>query len=403
MSQGPGEPPVMAPLPDSSISLTSNDGNVIASVDGNIDVYGLASNAGLNTFPIYGYKSSAGVMGLENRTSLSPYVVDPSVTEGMKGTFTTLTAAITQAISDGATGDGVCIFIRAVTLNEIITVSTDSVNITVFGCSGKNEQNQNSGPTLEGTFTNSGNGNINFWGVDIAGTLENSGNGGITVNNAVISGTLQNDGEGGIGCVQCYGNVPTININAGHFGMTFCGVSGGSINMATDSQVAVYYTTYSGSLTGAGVIGFLNSYLPLYSNTMSSGTLMVSNCTYGGFDFYANTNVSYQIFNCGQGNVLDAISVAGDYDMHAVVNQHQYVGITDTSVARTVTLPGTSATVIKNQTFTIKDESGVAGTNAINVVVEGGTKTIDGLTSYPINTNYGAITVRYDGSNYFVY
>lgn len=76
------------------------------------------------------------------------------------------------------------------------------------------------------------------------------------------------------------------------------------------------------------------------------------------------------------------------------------LGVTDTSAPRSVTLPNSS--LVGGQYFIIKDMSGGAGTNNITVSVTGGTKTIDGQTSQLIDTNYGAMTVFYDGSNYFI-
>ena len=76
-----------------------------------------------------------------------------------------------------------------------------------------------------------------------------------------------------------------------------------------------------------------------------------------------------------------------------------YVGVTDTSAARTITLPPVSPagdSPYIGQEFEIKDESGGASSNNITVV-----GTIDNASNYAINTDYGFLRVRFDGSSYW--
>lgn len=75
------------------------------------------------------------------------------------------------------------------------------------------------------------------------------------------------------------------------------------------------------------------------------------------------------------------------------------IGVSDTSVARTVTLG--SADVVEGKQIVVKDESGAAGTNNITVATEG-LETIDGSATATISTNYGSITVYSDGTNWFL-
>lgn len=79
------------------------------------------------------------------------------------------------------------------------------------------------------------------------------------------------------------------------------------------------------------------------------------------------------------------------------------IAVTDTSVARTITLPlagsvGASATYIRE--FVIKDESGGAGTNTITITRSGG-NTIDGANDVFISSNHGKVTVFSNGTNWF--
>jgi hypothetical protein len=63
-----------------------------------------------------------------------------------------------------------------------------------------------------------------------------------------------------------------------------------------------------------------------------------------------------------------------------------FVGITDTSSPRTVTIQ--SADIVEGRIFVIKDQSGGAGTNNITIATQG-SETIDGSSTITITSNYG--------------
>lgn len=64
----------------------------------------------------------------------------------------------------------------------------------------------------------------------------------------------------------------------------------------------------------------------------------------------------------------------------------------------TITLPATPAAT--GQRFTIKDESGTAA--ASNITVSGNGKNIDVAATYVINTNYGAVDIYYNGTQFYI-
>lgn len=79
--------------------------------------------------------------------------------------------------------------------------------------------------------------------------------------------------------------------------------------------------------------------------------------------------------------------VLADYTLQ---NGDSYLGVMG---SYTVTLSGPA----KARKLIIKDEAGNAATSPITV-----TGTIDGSASYIINTNYGALSLISDGTNWFV-
>ena len=75
-------------------------------------------------------------------------------------------------------------------------------------------------------------------------------------------------------------------------------------------------------------------------------------------------------------------------------------GVTDTSAARTITI--STAHIATGRLFTIKDESGAAGTNNITIATEA-SETIDGAATAVISTDYGSLELYSDGTDLFIY
>lgn len=97
------------------------------------------------------------------------------------------------------------------------------------------------------------------------------------------------------------------------------------------------------------------------------------------------------------GLALNRTATATNY---TTVKSDGIVGVTDTSVARTITLGSVAA--FAGNTVTIKDESGGAGTNSITVATEG-SENIDGAATLVISTNYGVARLYSDGANWFTH
>lgn len=76
------------------------------------------------------------------------------------------------------------------------------------------------------------------------------------------------------------------------------------------------------------------------------------------------------------------------------------VGVTDTSVARTITLA--TADLEDGKVIIINDESGGAGTNNITIDTEG-SETIDGAATIVISTDFLRVRLYSDGTNWFTF
>ena len=83
---------------------------------------------------------------------------------------------------------------------------------------------------------------------------------------------------------------------------------------------------------------------------------------------------------------------------YAVLATDHYLSVNTSVSTITVNLPATPGT---NRLFIIKDVNGNAAVNNISVVPNSGT--IDGLSTYIMNSNYQAIQLLFNGTNYEVY
>lgn len=158
-------------------------------------------------------------------------------------------------------------------------------------------------------------------------------------------------------------------------------------------------TSAAGSITGATSATFLiqvaNTNLP---NAQVMGTLatgLVKNTTTTGVQTIAVPGTDY--FSPTSKFIGKRTATAISY---TVLTTDYLISVTDTTSARTITLP-TAASVGTSQFYIIKDESGGAATNNITVNVTGGGN-IDGATTFVINVNYGGATFYSNSTQWFI-
>jgi len=77
-----------------------------------------------------------------------------------------------------------------------------------------------------------------------------------------------------------------------------------------------------------------------------------------------------------------------------------YLGVTSSGGAITVELPNAPST---GRVYVIKDTAGSASTHNITVTTVGGSVTIDGATTFVMNTNYQSCEVVFNGTSYEVW
>ena len=85
---------------------------------------------------------------------------------------------------------------------------------------------------------------------------------------------------------------------------------------------------------------------------------------------------------------------------YTVLSTDDYLGVDVTAGVVTILLPNTTTT---GRTFVIKDKVGLAATSNITVTTVGGAVTIDGATSFVMNTAYEAVSLIFNGTSYEIY
>lgn len=133
----------------------------------------------------------------------------------------------------------------------------------------------------------------------------------------------------------------------------------------------------------------------------TNNAMFADNAAFSG-NWFINQSSSYPSTFGGNVTILGTLtasSIVGAIDIDTVgtaVNYtalvtDTYVGVTDTSAARTITIPLASS-VIDGHIYYVKDESGGAGTNNITVLMSG-SDTVDGVTSVLITVPYGIVAL----------
>ena len=407
--------------PGGNIDITADEGGTISA-----QVFSMlgkmAGSAQVMTTLLEG-----GILNWENRTWETPYVVDTNATPGLRGTFTTIQAALDAAVLDGMTyTNPKKIVLRNAAYVEDLNIPGGAYffGSCIMG-----------GPT-QYVLPLSITGNHTF---DAVGTFYSNGVYWVTPTGVMFSG------GGTIGLIQAVNSVfwaaddkffdVSGNFNLECFYCQFIGDAGNSVQLefngvanffscdlgstlctSTGSIPRFYNCTSVGSCTVNGGAYFA------YNTLFTSGNATGPNITQIGsqpmiFDncnFANNTNTyaidsdqMVQIVNCyaqtNLGNLIDLLSptttsgqvmstvgnvlkgVRTDADL-VLSGFEAYLGVTDTSAARAITLRPSW----KDYQVYVVDESGAAGTNNITVDVVGG-GLINGASSIVINQNWGAI------------
>lgn len=377
--------------------------------------------------------TAAGVATVEDRAWQTQYVVDPSATPGLRGTFQTIQAAIDQAVADGATlSVQKQIFIRYGTYTENLTIppgiflqgeamliqpgavssyciirGNHTLNPTnPFRCADITFQNLDA--TLD-MFTNAGATNIiNAYRC----TFNNGSSSGLiftinfnlgrTIDCIFVGNQFQN-----LVLIQSGANLTMVNcqfITQGAIAITDGSLTASESQLGpvdfTGGQMTAFNTLFTGPanvITGTGTsVSLYNCGFDTSSDSITfSGTIVLAEAyqTGGGGSFYANNTVT--VTPSQAGSVMPHVEVTSPY---AAGGDSQVIYCDTTSAAVSVVF---DTGICLDQTWIVKDWKGNAATNNITITEIGGAL-FDGAPSYVINQNYASVTLQVTGSGDFI-
>lgn len=397
------------------IGLTPDTGGQVTAVAGNINVLGQKAGSTVQAMQTV---NTANNLMVEDRTWQTQYVVDASSTVGLRGTFTTIQAAINQAVTDGTIGP--VIYVRRGTYVENINIPAGIAILIKGPAPTPMDPFQNSAlalisgtATVVGTayfenisvnsinHTSSGTAvyayNSNFLSITSVGTValdsciftstgSNLSGGTVRIRNCSLLGILADcitidSSATDIVLDNCHGFHPTVAVSVavkGSANVLFNGNSNLTLSGDTTGTIRVQNCTVRNSI-----------------NFPNATSLEISGVTFspGSTDTTLVTQVPTVIFPDSQGNVLSRRAVTADGN---VTNYDQYLGCNKAG-ALAISLVATD--FVKGQVVIISDESGAAATNNITITPSAGL--INGAATYVINANYGSVTLEFDGTNWF--
>lgn len=296
-------------------TITGDTGGALNPTAGNWNILGQQAV----TVPVMDTIGSGSTLSIENRTWLTSLIVDPSTTNGLRGTFSTIQSAITAATA------GQTVYIRDGSYTENLTLKV-GVNLTTFTMAGDTPN-----VTIIGNATLSTAGTVSISNVRLqtnsAALLTVSGSAAsiLNLNNCYLN-CSNNTGiafsaantSSTINIFNCKGNIGTTGIAL--FSMS----STGTLNF----NQSIFTNTGNSTTANTVSAGSFVSFYSIYANpftTSSTGIIAMScvtiNCaainttalTHGG-----NTASNFNYCTVGSGSA-SAISISTTLSLYSVV------------------------------------------------------------------------------------
>lgn len=399
-------------------TLTPDEGGAVSPVGGNINVFGQTSL----TSQVVETHNIADNLTIENRSYITRYVVDASSTIGVQGTYTTIADAISAAVADGAASYPAMatIAIRPGTYNEDLEFTAlKAIYLQAIGpedytqfplavtINGNTTFDSNSIAFFKDITFSAPSGDcvtigpsasaqsICFQYCTFLSNISITASGGIFNNCYIPLLSLSSNGQGAF--YDCSITAAITISDDAIASLTSC--FGFSIILSGNGNFQAYYCTLFNGVTGssAQVPQIYNS--GIVGAVDFTGSILYSNINTTAPDNIFSSAVTASQVPTSQGSILQAKRVIIDT---TITNKDCYVGVGTTAGGVTMTLPDHLATpdsVLTNQTFIFKDEVGDATANHITIQPQGGA-TIDGAADYVISSNYGSVTLIFNGSNW---
>lgn len=174
------------------------------------------------------------------------------------------------------------------------------------------------------------------------------------------------------------------------------------LNTVTKNVFMLIATTGTPPTTGTWVL-FMDATGPLLQLTTDDTTVVLPSA--GNITIHGGNNIT----TTGSGSTVTISSSQSQFvSNYTLVNTSPYVvsatdyylGVNCSGGAITVQLPNAPTA---NRTFIVKDITGSAATHNITVTTVGGAVTLDGATTFVMNTNYESANFAFVSPSYQIY
>lgn len=382
-------------------TITPDSGGALSPTGGNWDILGQPAG----TIPVMFTSGAGSTLNVEDRTWTTAFVVDPSATVGLRGTYQTIAAALTDAVS------GQNIFIRPGTYTENLTLKA-GVNLVAYAADATTPN-----VTIAGTCTLTAAGTVTLSGirlqtnaaaclavtgsaasiVNLVGCyLDMTDNTGITFSSSSSSAKIM--------VYNSYGNLGTTGIaifthtSAGR--LEFNNVpflnTGGSTTASTASAgtLIANYSFFANPITTSGT----NSFGMGWCNFSAANTTCLTIGGSGGNNLFLSTLLSGSASSMSVGSTFSCISCSFNTNNTNAITGAGTLLYTDLSffsssnintTTQTKYTMGPSLTVGSTNTgntniFTLTNPSNTASSQAQEVITVGGGTAGDPFTTYTV-------------------
>lgn len=128
----------------------------------------------------------------------------------------------------------------------------------------------------------------------------------------------------------------------------------------------------------------------------STDATKIGLCSFNSSQFTVDANGFVSLIQGG----LTYTNVNFAASPYTVLSTDNYISVDSSGGAVTLRFPNAPTT---NKTWIIKDRLGQSSTNKIFVSTVGGSVTLDGQTTYTLDSNYSSIQLLFNGTSYEVY
>lgn len=165
-----------------------------------------------------------------------------------------------------------------------------------------------------------------------------------------------------------------------------------NVNISGTTDHAIQLGNSTGNLTSLGVA--TNGQLPIGS-TGTDPVLAVLTAATG-----INVTNGAGSITISTSGVINLTYTAVSTSPYVVLSTDSYIGVNSSGGARTIQLPNAPAT---GKVYIVKDSAGSSVSNNITITTVGGSVTIDGATTFVMNSAYQAVQVIFNGTSYEIF